>query len=169
MVTHLVRASVFLALAQAGMGLMPSPLRAARATARPLRGRTLASSTDPDHHHHPHDDATTTRRGILTSAAAAAAATIALGGGGARASAAAPIEAAESVALGMAGMGVTAPPTSTLSLAAGGLAGDSFVFPKMGLGAWAWGDALFWGYRPSEDEELQKTFDFAVDKVSREL
>jgi hypothetical protein len=29
-------------------------------------------------------------------------------------------------------------------------------FPPMGLGAWAWGDALFWGYRPSEDEELAK-------------
>jgi len=36
------------------------------------------------------------------------------------------------------------------------------TLPPMGLGAWAWGDALFWGYRPSEDDELRKVFDYAV-------
>ncbi|CAM9369045.1 unnamed protein product, partial [Heterosigma akashiwo] len=37
-------------------------------------------------------------------------------------------------------------------------------FPKMGIGCWAWGDALFWEYRPKEDEELRKVFDYAVSK-----
>jgi pyridoxine 4-dehydrogenase len=32
----------------------------------------------------------------------------------------------------------------------------------MGLGAWAWGDSLFWGYNPKEDEELHRVFDYAV-------
>jgi pyridoxine 4-dehydrogenase len=34
--------------------------------------------------------------------------------------------------------------------------------PAMGLGAWAWGDSLFWGYDPKEDKELHKVFDYAV-------
>ena len=34
--------------------------------------------------------------------------------------------------------------------------------PEMGLGAWAWGDSLFWGYNPKEDDELHKVFDYAV-------
>ena len=38
------------------------------------------------------------------------------------------------------------------------------TLPKLGLGAWAWGDALFWGYRPSEDEELQKVFEYATER-----
>jgi pyridoxine 4-dehydrogenase len=32
----------------------------------------------------------------------------------------------------------------------------------MGLGAWAWGDSLFWGYSPTEDDELRRVFDYAV-------
>ena len=38
------------------------------------------------------------------------------------------------------------------------------TLPAMGLGAWAWGDALFWGYRPSEDKELEQVFRYAVEK-----
>jgi Aldo/keto reductase family len=34
--------------------------------------------------------------------------------------------------------------------------------PRMGLGAWAWGDSLFWGYDSKNDEELRQVFDFAV-------
>merc|ERR1719424_2056703 len=41
-------------------------------------------------------------------------------------------------------------------------AAPPLVFPPLGLGAWAWGDALFWGYRPSEDSSLRETFDYAV-------
>jgi pyridoxine 4-dehydrogenase len=36
-------------------------------------------------------------------------------------------------------------------------------FPPLGLGAWAWGDSLFWGYNPKNDEELNKVFDYAVE------
>ena len=31
-----------------------------------------------------------------------------------------------------------------------------------GIGAWAWGDSLFWGYDPKEDEELEKVFSFVA-------
>lgn len=34
--------------------------------------------------------------------------------------------------------------------------------PPMGLGAWAWGDPLFWGYSSKEDDELKRVFDYAV-------
>jgi pyridoxine 4-dehydrogenase len=42
-------------------------------------------------------------------------------------------------------------------------ASSGIEFPPMGLGAWAWGDSLFWGYNPKNDEELRKVFDYAVD------
>jgi hypothetical protein len=44
----------------------------------------------------------------------------------------------------------------------------TLICNQQGLGAWAWGDALFWGYRPSEDEELKKVFDYAVAQVSED-
>jgi pyridoxine 4-dehydrogenase len=37
--------------------------------------------------------------------------------------------------------------------------------PAMGMGAWAWGDSLFWGYSAANDNELQKTFDYAVSNA----
>jgi pyridoxine 4-dehydrogenase len=51
-----------------------------------------------------------------------------------------------------------------------GLPSDAFAattppvldLPEMGLGAWAWGDSLFWGYNSKEDEELHRVFDYAV-------
>ena len=30
----------------------------------------------------------------------------------------------------------------------------------MGIGAWAWGDSLFWKYDPKNDNELQELFDY---------
>ncbi|GMI32027.1 hypothetical protein TrCOL_g12148 [Triparma columacea] len=36
------------------------------------------------------------------------------------------------------------------------------VLPKLGTGAWAWGDSLFWGYNPKEDSDLQEVFNLAV-------
>ena len=36
--------------------------------------------------------------------------------------------------------------------------------PRVGIGAWAWGDSLFWKYDPANDEELREVFDFAVDQ-----
>jgi pyridoxine 4-dehydrogenase len=41
---------------------------------------------------------------------------------------------------------------------------SSLVLPPMGLGAWAWGDSLFWGYDAKNDEELRKVFDYAVEQ-----
>lgn len=34
--------------------------------------------------------------------------------------------------------------------------------PPIGLGAWAWGDSLFWGYDKKNDDELARVFDYAV-------
>lgn len=36
--------------------------------------------------------------------------------------------------------------------------------PPMGLGCWAWGDSLFWGYNPKNDADLQEVFDYAIQK-----
>ena len=36
--------------------------------------------------------------------------------------------------------------------------------PRIGIGAWAWGDSLFWKYDPANDAELREVFDFAVDQ-----
>ena len=33
----------------------------------------------------------------------------------------------------------------------------------MGLGTWAWGNQLLWGYQESMDAELQRTFNLAVN------
>lgn len=40
--------------------------------------------------------------------------------------------------------------------------GGLIDLPPMGLGAWAWGDPIFWGYNPSQDDELRRVFDYAV-------
>ena len=33
---------------------------------------------------------------------------------------------------------------------------------KMGIGAWAWGDSIFWGYDPRQDNELDEVFSFVA-------
>lgn len=35
--------------------------------------------------------------------------------------------------------------------------------PPLGLGAWAWGDSLFWGYDKKNDNELKVVFDYAIE------
>lgn len=42
----------------------------------------------------------------------------------------------------------------------------SIKLPSMGLGAWAWGDSVFWKYDKKEDVELHKVFDYAVEKTT---
>lgn len=37
------------------------------------------------------------------------------------------------------------------------------TLPKMGMGAWAWGDSFFWGYNKDEDQELEQVFRYAID------
>jgi pyridoxine 4-dehydrogenase len=34
----------------------------------------------------------------------------------------------------------------------------------MGIGTWAWGNQLLWGYEEQMDEELQRVFNFAISK-----
>lgn len=41
---------------------------------------------------------------------------------------------------------------------------SSINLPPMGLGAWAWGDSVFWGYNPKQDNDLQQVFDYALSK-----
>jgi len=41
---------------------------------------------------------------------------------------------------------------------------SSLELPPIGLGAWAWGDSLFWGYNPKNDADLKEVFDYAVSK-----
>lgn len=38
--------------------------------------------------------------------------------------------------------------------------------PPIGLGCWAWGDALFWGYNPSQDNDLNEVFDYVISQTS---
>ena len=48
--------------------------------------------------------------------------------------------------------GLTTPTATPLSL------------PPLGLGAWAWGDSLFWGYNPKNDDDLKEVFNYALEK-----
>jgi len=57
--------------------------------------------------------------------------------------------------------------TSTTSLIlseAGSISSTPIQLPKMGLGAWAWGDSVFWGYNPKQDDDLHQVFDYALSK-----
>jgi hypothetical protein len=92
----------------------------------------------------------TSRRDVLTSVGTVAAMTtiataqgLLLGGGSTSM-----VQAAEEVAT----------TTTALTTSAGRIA-----LPPMGLGAWAWGDSLFWGYDQKNDEELRKVFDYAIE------
>ena len=40
---------------------------------------------------------------------------------------------------------------------------SSLVLPPIGIGAWAWGDSLFWGYDSKKDGELRELFDYYAD------
>lgn len=53
--------------------------------------------------------------------------------------------------------------TNSNTLASASVA-SAIDLPPMGLGAWAWGDSLFWGYNPKQDSDLQQVFDYALSK-----
>lgn len=66
---------------------------------------------------------------------------------------------------------VTATATGTMSALSSGLESASaetstlagqIELPPMGVGAWAWGDSLFWGYDKKNDDDLKEVFDYAV-------
>ena len=46
----------------------------------------------------------------------------------------------------------------------GALLRGSLDLPPIGLGAWAWGDSLFWGYDKKNDGDLADVFDYAVGR-----
>jgi len=41
-------------------------------------------------------------------------------------------------------------------------AASPLKLPPIGLGCWAWGDSLFWGYNPKNDGDLKEVFNYAV-------
>ena len=47
---------------------------------------------------------------------------------------------------------------------AGASSTSAIQLPKMGLGCWAWGDSLFWGYNPKNDADLEEVFNYAIRK-----
>eukprot|EP00965_Chrysotila_dentata_P205591 6183047-Pleurochrysis_carterae.AAC.4 len=65
---------------------------------------------------------------------------------------------------GLVGPASAVAPATALSATAGAA---TFKPPPLGLGAWAWGDSLFWGYDTSEDAALKEVFDYAVSKGVR--
>ncbi|KAL3810242.1 hypothetical protein ACHAXA_008732 [Cyclostephanos tholiformis] len=36
--------------------------------------------------------------------------------------------------------------------------------PPIGLGCWSWGDSLFWGYDPRNDDDLRSVFEYATSR-----
>lgn len=46
--------------------------------------------------------------------------------------------------------------------------GTPLKLPPIGLGCWAWGDSLFWGYNPMNDGDLQQVFDYALSRSKEE-
>ena len=60
-----------------------------------------------------------------------------------------------------AASGLWLPHSSTAQAA--DIIAPSIKLPPMGLGAWAWGDSVFWKYDKKEDDELHRVFDFAVN------
>jgi pyridoxine 4-dehydrogenase len=60
-----------------------------------------------------------------------------------------------------AGARVVPAPASAPSTASP-IARKGLEIPNIGLGAWAWGDTLFWGYDASKDSDLQEVFDYSV-------
>ena len=56
------------------------------------------------------------------------------------------------------------PTVALASSAANALSEAERRAPRVGIGAWAWGDSVFWKYDPKNDAELREVFDYAVDQ-----
>mmetsp|Transcript_9789 Transcript_9789/g.16055 ORF Transcript_9789/g.16055 Transcript_9789/m.16055 type:complete len:399 (-) Transcript_9789:989-2185(-) len=39
----------------------------------------------------------------------------------------------------------------------------SLTVPSLGIGIWAWGDRLYWGYNPAQDQELKNAYRACLD------
>ncbi|KAG7336978.1 aldo/keto reductase family protein [Nitzschia inconspicua] len=66
---------------------------------------------------------------------------------------------------GATAVGTLAAPGSVVAQAADTKA-VPLSLPPIGLGCWAWGDAIFWGYNPSQDKDLNEVFDYVVAQAS---
>jgi len=53
---------------------------------------------------------------------------------------------------------------STLPAFAEAKSASPLELPKFGVGAWAWGDRLFWGYDEKQDPEIRAAFDVCAKK-----
>ncbi len=73
----------------------------------------------------------------------------------------------EALALGASLPLATALPSGATAADASSTSYTRLALPRLGLGAWAWGDSLFWGYDKSEDGALSDAFDFAVESGVR--
>ena len=64
------------------------------------------------------------------------------------------------------GSGLIVPSSPALATPAPEVAAlrGSIDLPPIGLGAWAWGDSLFWGYDKKNDGDLAEVFEYAVHK-----
>lgn len=66
---------------------------------------------------------------------------------------------------GAATSGLLLPPDAGLAAASPSPVEKSkLLLPRLGLGAWAWGDTLFWGYDAKKDDELSEVFDYAIER-----
>jgi hypothetical protein len=116
------------------------------------------------------ESAGTSRRDALTSVGTAAAITaLATTQGLLFAGSTSVVQAAEEVAASVVAVGDTtatiaaAAATTTTATTTALTSAGRIALPPMGLGAWAWGDSLFWGYDQKNDEELRKVFDYAIE------
>ena len=64
-----------------------------------------------------------------------------------------------SLASGAAAASVLSPGAATAATAAA----SPLKLPSFGVGAWAWGDSLFWKYEKKEDAALRDVFDYVVE------
>ena len=64
-----------------------------------------------------------------------------------------------SLASGAAAASVLSPGAATATTAAA----SPLKLPSFGVGAWAWGDSLFWKYEKKEDAALRDVFDYVVE------
>ena len=64
-----------------------------------------------------------------------------------------------SLASGAAAASVLSPGAATAATAAA----SPLKLPSFGVGAWAWGDSLFWTYEKKEDAALRDVFDYVVE------
>lgn len=71
--------------------------------------------------------------------------------------------AAAAAGTGVLTSGAVVSSTGPAIAAVGALRGG-ISLPPIGLGAWAWGDSIFWGYDKKNDGDLAEVFDYAVSK-----